>query len=64
MVETIFWWIFTIAGVFAFFFSYGIVEDLICEWADKRRFKQQRVAPRNTTSPDPGGNGHADSVLH
>jgi len=25
MPETIFWWVFTLAGVLAFFFSYGIV---------------------------------------
>jgi len=29
--QTIFWWVFTLAGVFAFFFSYGMVEDLIRE---------------------------------
>jgi len=32
MPETIFWWVFTLAGVFAFFFSYGMVEDLIRKW--------------------------------
>ncbi len=29
MPETIFYWIFSLAYVFAFFFSYGMVEDLI-----------------------------------
>ena len=27
MPETIFWSVFTLAGVFAFFFSYGMVEN-------------------------------------
>ncbi len=29
MPETIFWWPFTFACVFAFFFSYGIVENML-----------------------------------
>jgi hypothetical protein len=29
MLETIFWWIFTLACVLAFFFAYGMVENLI-----------------------------------
>jgi len=32
MPETIFWWVFTLACVFAFFFSYGMLEDLIRKW--------------------------------
>ncbi len=29
MPETIFWWVFILACVSPFFFSYGMVEDLI-----------------------------------
>ena len=29
MPEAIFWWVFTLACVFAFIFAYGMVEDLI-----------------------------------
>ncbi len=29
MAETTFYWLFTLACVFAFFFSYGMVEDLV-----------------------------------
>ena len=29
MPETIFWWVFTLACMFAFFFSYGMVENVL-----------------------------------
>jgi len=32
MPETIFWWVFTLACVFAFFFSYGMVESIAVSW--------------------------------
>jgi len=65
MPETIFWWVFALAGVFAFFFSYGIVEDLIRTWHSNRQTRKQK--PTSTTtdnSPDPSGNGHSDFVIH
>jgi hypothetical protein len=32
MINTIFSWVFTLARVSTFFFSYGMVEDLIQQW--------------------------------
>jgi len=65
MPETIFWWVFTLAGVFAFFFSYGMVEDLIRQWLRGRQTSKPNLTPTIIdNSPDPSGNGHADSVLH
>ncbi len=64
MAETIFWWTFLFACIFAFFFGYGIVENLIRRWASRGRSRKQRNAPRIANSPDPRGNGHADSMLH
>jgi len=65
MPETIFWWVFTLACVFAFFFSYGIVENLIRKWIkDRQTSSPKPKSPTTDNSPDPRGNGHADSVLH
>ena len=65
MSETIFWWVFTLACVFGFVFSYGMVEDLIRNWYSNRQTNKQKPTPRIIdNSPDPSGNGHADSVIH
>jgi len=65
MPETIFWWVFTVAGLFAFFFSYGMVEDLIRNWHSNRQTRKEKPSLRVVnSSPDPRGNGHSDSVLH
>jgi len=32
MAETIFWWIFLLSCMFAFFFGYRVVETLIRKW--------------------------------
>ncbi len=65
MAETIFWWVFTLAGVFAFFFSYGMVEDLIRTWHSNRQTRKQKPTSRIIdNSSDHSGNGHSDLVLH
>jgi len=67
MPETIFWWLFTLACVFGFFSSYGIVEDLICKWV---RCRRSRVVTKSTatTSPlqgrDRRGNGCSEGLLY
>ena len=65
MPETIFWWVFTLAGVFAFFLSYGMVEDLIRQWLRGRQTTKQKPTLTTTdNSPDLSGNGHFDYVVH
>ncbi len=65
MPETIFWWVFTLACVFAFFFSYGMVEDLIRQWYGNCQTRKQKPTSRIIdNSSDPNGNGHSDLVLH
>jgi len=65
MLETVLWWIFLLSCVFAFFFSYGMVEDLVCKWISDRQTRKQKPSPRiPDPNPDPRGNGHSDSVLH
>jgi len=66
MLETIFYWVFLITCIFAFFFSYGIVEDLIRKWSRglHTRGKQTLTPVTIDKSPDPWGNGHGDYVLH
>jgi len=63
--EIAFWWVFSLACVFAFFFSYGMVEDLIRTWYGNRQTMKQKPTSRIIdNSPDPRGNGHADYLLH
>jgi len=65
MPETIFWWVFTLACVFAFFFSYGMGEDLIRKWLSSRHASKPNLTPTIIdNSPDPSGNGHSDYVVH
>ena len=65
MPETIFWRVFTLACIFAFFFSYGMVEDLIRTWHSNRQTRKQKPISRIIdNSPDPSGNGHSDFVIH
>ena len=65
MVETTLWWIFLFACVFAFFFSYGIVEEVIRKWLRDRQTRKPKLTPRVVDiSPDPKGNGHSDFVRH
>jgi len=67
MPETIFWWVFTPACVFAFFFSYGMVEDLIrkCIRAEgDRKVRQSPTEPLPLGSTNPSGDGHDRSLLH
>jgi len=46
MKETIFWWVFTLASVFVFFFSYGMVEDLIRKWVSGHPKAGRQLAER------------------
>jgi len=64
MPETIFVWVLTLPSVFAFFFSYGMVEDVIRTWYGNRQTRKQKPIPRIDSSPDPSGNGHSDYVHH
>jgi len=65
MVETTLWWLFLFACIFAFWFGYGIVEDLIRTWYSNHRPSKQKPTSRIIDhSPDPKGNGHSDSVIH
>ncbi len=41
-----------------------MVEDLIRTWYGNRQTSKQKPSPRIDNSPDPSGNGHADSVHH
>lgn len=68
MAETIFWWIFVLACVFAFFLCYGMIEDLISQGLRARRSRKAGESPP-PASPlrvhEHGGNGHGDaSLLH
>ena len=52
MTETIFWWVFTLACVFTFFFSYGMVEDLIRGWLRRLHARKIRETfPSNVSQP-------------
>jgi len=65
MAETIFWWVFTLAGAFVFFFSYGMVENLIRKWSRARQTSEPKLTPTIIdNSPDARGNGHSDYVIH
>ncbi len=65
MAETILWWLFLLVCIFAFWFGYGMVEDLIRKWVSNRQARKQKLTPKMIdNSPDPSGNGHADSLLH
>jgi len=64
MVETTLWWIFLLSCIFALWFGYGIVEDLIRTWYSNRQIRNQKPIPRIDHSPDPSGNGHSDFVIH
>jgi len=65
MVETTLYWIFLLTCVFAFWFGYGMVEDLIRTWYGSRQTRKQKIIPKMIdNSPDPKGNGHSDFVLH
>ena len=65
MSETIFWWIFTVGCVFAFFFSYGMVEDLIRQWLTSRKSKEEKPAPGAPHgSADSKGDGQSKLLLH
>ena len=48
-----------------FFFSYGMVGNLIRKWVRAKQTSKPNLTPTTIdNSPEPGGNGHADSVLH
>jgi len=65
MAETILWWLFLLLCIFAFWFGYGMVEDLIRTWYGNRQTRKQKPNPRRIdNSPDPRGNGHSDYVIH
>jgi len=65
MPETILYWLFLLACIFAFWFGYGIVEDLIRTWYGNRKTRKQKPTPKMIDkSPDPSGNGHSDLMIH
>jgi len=65
MVETIFYWMFLIVCIFAFWFGFGIIENWIRKWTRNRQDSKQQPTPRIIdNSPDPSGKGHSDYVLH
>jgi len=46
MTERILWGLFLFTCIFAFFFGYGIVENLIRKWTRGRQIRRQKAAPR------------------
>jgi hypothetical protein len=65
MAETIFWWVFLFACVLAFFFGFGMVEDLSRKWHVRWRSRKDKLVSRAfRNSPDPKGNGNSDSLIH
>jgi len=64
MAETILWWLFLIFCTFAFFFGYGIVGNLIRRCIRGRQTRKKSPNAKIDNSPDPSGNGHAETALH
>jgi len=46
MKETIFWWVFTLACVFAFFFGYGMVGADIKSRTSEFEYRLMRLTPQ------------------
>ncbi len=63
MPETLFWWIFLLACIFAIFFGYGMVEGLIRKWVSIGGSKKEWVEKLHD-NPDPRETGTQIPLLH